>query len=284
MGKITEVSAADQPADLKDKVKGYWSKRSESFLKIRHAELGSQKAQLWADELERLLTMPDEDVPVRSFRVEEDRIKAQMRSSLSSQKICEKGLKILDVGCGTGFFEILLAPMGHDVTGIDLTPEMIEKGNILLEECGVQAKMMVMDAEKLTFKDNTFDAVISRNLTWTLPHPEQAYREWKRVLRPGGVLLVFDAEYAKGHHRYDQQTNRAHRDIGDDLKEECHRIYHMLSISSWDRPAWDEMFLRQIGFEDISIDRTVGDRLYAEKDEFYIPDRMFSIRAVKGKT
>ena len=65
MGKITEVSAADQPADLKDKVKGYWSKRSESFLKIRHAELGSQKAQLWADELERLLTMPDEDVPVR---------------------------------------------------------------------------------------------------------------------------------------------------------------------------------------------------------------------------
>ena len=50
-----------------------------------------------------------------------------------------------------------------------------------------------MDAQKLDFEDNTFDVVISRNLTWNLEHPDVAYREWVRVLKVGGRLLNFDA-------------------------------------------------------------------------------------------
>ena len=52
-----------------------------------------------------------------------------------------------------------------------------------------------MDAENLYFADNTFDVVISRNLTWTLPNPQKAYSEWYRVLKPQGILLNFDADY-----------------------------------------------------------------------------------------
>ena len=54
-----------------------------------------------------------------------------------------------------------------------------------------------MDAQQLEFENETFDVVLSRNLTWTLPEPETAYAEWYRVLKPGGVLLNFDADYAE---------------------------------------------------------------------------------------
>ena len=103
--------------------------------------------------------------------------------------------KILDVGCGTGFFTILLAKEGYQVTGTDLTPEMVEKSRLLAAEEGVDCTFLQMDAELLSFEDHSFDMVISRNLTWTLPDVEQAYREWFRVLKPGGVLLNFDANY-----------------------------------------------------------------------------------------
>ena len=43
--------------------------------------------------------------------------------------------------------------------------------------------------------DNTFDMIVSRNVTWNLEHPDRAYYEWMRVLKPGGVLLNFDANW-----------------------------------------------------------------------------------------
>ena len=47
-----------------------------------------------------------------------------------------------------------------------------------------------MDSHQLSFDDNTFDLLINRNVTWTLYDPEQAYKEWYRVLKPGGRLLI----------------------------------------------------------------------------------------------
>ena len=65
------------------------------------------------------------------------------------------------------------------------------------------------------------------------------------------------------------------------MKEECHKIYHMLTISTLDRPQWDVDILYQIGFESVEADCEFGDRLFDVKDEFYIPDRMFMISAKK---
>ena len=83
--------------------------------------------------------------------------------------------------------------------------------------------------------------------------------------------MNYDAEYAKG----------AHNMMSDLLKEECHDVYHMLSISALPRPSWDEEVLHKIGFSYVSIDQTVGKRIYAERDEFHIPDAMFGIVARK---
>ena len=177
---------------------------------------------------------------------------------------------------------MVLSDFDFDVTGVDLTPEMIDKGKELLSRHGAKARLMVMDAEKLDFADSSFDLVINRNLVWTLPHPVEAYMEWHRVLKPGGMLLVYDAEYAKGFHHYDQMQNLAHKNVTDAMVEECHDIYHMLSISTLDRPEWDKACLEKIGYENIVTDLGSGDRLYSEKDQFYMPDRMFLVKAQKA--
>ena len=99
-------------------------------------------------------------------------------------------IRILDIGTGTGFFAFLLSSLGHRVTGIDLTPSMIQEAKEIGQTLHSSAQFRVMDAEKLLFADESFDMVISRNLTWTLPHPQEAYREWQRVLKPGGLFLL----------------------------------------------------------------------------------------------
>ena len=250
MTKFRQIPFEEEAEDIKDKVVTYWSKRAESFSEHKHEEIHSDKKRLWQEEF------------LRHFSANEKR-------------------SVLDVGCGAGFFEMVLSDFDFAVTGIDLTPEMIEKGKELLSRHGSKAHLMVMDAEKLDFPDDSFDLVISRNLVWTLPHPVESYMEWHRVLKPGGMLLVYDAEYAKGFHHYDQMENLAHKNVTDAMVEECHDIYHMLSISAFDRPQWDQAVLRKIGYVNVVSDPKVGDRLYGEKDQFYMPDRMFLIKAQK---
>ena len=71
-----------------------------------------------------------------------DQRRAELKSPLASRWMEEilprlpegKELKILDVGCGSGFFSILLAREGHEVTGVDLTPEMVERSILLARE------------------------------------------------------------------------------------------------------------------------------------------------------
>ena len=152
--------------EIKKEISSYWTGRSEDFARLREEELNSEMAELWLRELKKGLPEGEH-------------------------------LRILDVGTGCGFFTVLLAKLGHQVTGIDLTPAMIEKARIIAAERNVQADFEVMDAEHPDFPDGTFDVIVSRNLTWTLPHPAEAYGEWLRVLKDGGVILNFDADYGK---------------------------------------------------------------------------------------
>ncbi len=258
MGEIKYIPFEEESENIKDRVTGYWTERAGGLFDQRRDELESSKAVKWLFE-----------------------IKEQLKKVTSA---AGGPIKILDVGCGAGYFPALLGHEGYDVTGIDLTKEMIKKADEMIKICGPfegEVKAMVMDAEKLDFEDGSFDVVITRNLTWTLPHPVEAYGEWFRVLKKGGIMLNFDAEYAKGAHNLKTHENIAHRNISDKLKDECHEIYHMLTISALDRPDWDEEVLKKVGFENVCSDRTFGDRIFVEKDEFYIPDKMFMVIAIK---
>ena len=253
MSQLKHIKFKEESDEIKPRVTEYWTNRADSFFVQRQHELKSSKAYKWLSEIKKKIS-------------------------------AEKPLKILDVGCGAGYFVVLLGLEGHDVTGIDLTGAMVDRANKLIgmnEPYACNPQAIVMDAENLDFPDESFDVIITRNLTWTLPHPVQAYSEWYRVLKKGGTLLNFDAEYAKGAHNLKNHDNLAHKDISDEMKEECHKIYHMLTISTLDRPQWDVDILCQIGFESVEVDCEFGDRMYNVKDEFYIPDKMFMISAEK---
>ena len=107
-------------------------------------------------------------------------------------------LKILDVGCGTGEISLLLADMGHDVTGIDLSEKMMEKGRIKAKDRGLDINFQLGDAEKPPFDSGSFDVIINRHLLWTLPHPQTAVLNWGRILRNGGRAVIIDGIWDDG--------------------------------------------------------------------------------------
>lgn len=238
--------------ERKERIVNYWEKRSDSFLVQKRQELHSAMAERWMREIH--VQLPE-----------------------------EKNLKILDVGCGAGFFSILLAKEGYQVTGIDLTPDMIKNARLLAEEEKVSCEFQVMDAENPEFPDETFDVVISRNLTWTLPHVQHAYQEWIRVLKKGGILLNFDANYGitDFSNVADLPENHAHNILGDDMMRECEEIKRQLPISSYSRPAWDLETLGALELKEFKLDLGISSRIYLEKDAFYNPTPLFMLRTTK---
>ena len=129
--------------------------------------------------------------------------------------------------------------------------------SLLAEEEKVSCEFQVMDAENPEFQDETFDVVISRNLTWTLPHVRQAYQEWIRVLKKGGVLLNFDANY--GIYRISTDVAVIFRKTMHikhwviEMMRECEEIKRQLPISSYSRPAWDLETLGALELKEFQI-------------------------------
>lgn len=110
----------------------------------------------------------------------------------------KKGMSILDVGCGTGEISLLLAEMGYRVQGVDLSEDMMNKGRGKAAQAGLDISFVKGDAEALQFDDGSFDAVVNRHLLWTLPHPDIALKEWTRVVKDGGSVIVIDGVWNDG--------------------------------------------------------------------------------------
>jgi SAM-dependent methyltransferase len=104
------------------------------------------------------------------------------------------GSRVLEVGCGTGRTACLLAEMGCIVTGLDIRPEMVAKSRIRAERLHADVCFVEGDACDLSFADNEFDVVMVESVS-NFADTSKALAEYRRVLKPGGVL--YDREVIK---------------------------------------------------------------------------------------
>jgi len=101
------------------------------------------------------------------------------------------GAKVLDIGVGEGQSSVLLARAGAHVTGIDVSGEALTRATELVKRCGVQAEFIRMPGEDLRFPDKTFDAILCMSVYHHMDL-ERATREFVRVLRPGGRVVMIE--------------------------------------------------------------------------------------------
>jgi len=107
------------------------------------------------------------------------------------------GGKILDIGVGTGFLSEIALELGYNVVGLDLSPSML---NLAIKNLDCEKFIPLLgDAENLPFRDESFDAVMSRYVLWTLPNPRKMLEESIRVLKSDGMLLMSDGKFKRQH-------------------------------------------------------------------------------------
>ena len=209
---------------LLSRVENYWNKRAHDFNTIRRNELQSEISQRWLNVFHQYLP-------------------------------ANKTLKILDIGTGTGYFSILLSKEGHDVTGIDLTEAMVKEAEATAHDYNVSPTFIQMDAQATSFANNTFDVIVTRNLTWTLPNPQKE-------------------SYISSSDVY------GHLGITAELEKENDDITLSMPCSMHHRPEWDIELIKKGGFAEYFTDKNLGKKVLREHDLTDAP--LFLIYAKKS--
>jgi SAM-dependent methyltransferase len=114
----------------------------------------------------------------RDFSIEAELIFRMLDTSLN--------VRVLEVGCGGGALLAFMREHGLDPTGSDLLPEAVR----LAREAAPGCEVIEADAARLPFPDASFDRLVSHHLVEHLPDLPATLAEWKRVLSPGGVMVI----------------------------------------------------------------------------------------------
>lgn len=213
----------------------YWTNRASSYSGVNQEELATSQKTVWRGLISR-------------------RIAARFPNTNP------KRIRVLDVGTGPGFFAIILAELGYQVTAVDYTASMLEEAKRNAGTLAEKIDFRQMNAEELSFRAASFDVLVTRNVTWNLPNPEKAYAHWMRVLKPGGLLLNFDANWYR--YLWDENDQAAHaldrKNLQDsDVRDETagtdvdamEAIARQTPLSRIHRPAWDLDVLRGMGMQ-----------------------------------
>jgi ubiquinone/menaquinone biosynthesis C-methylase UbiE len=219
---------------LKDEIREYWSKRSETFdLSPGHEIFSDDERGAWHRLIRRHLGEG-------------------------------KGRAVLDLASGTGVISRLLSETGFKVTGLDFSEAMLERARRKHKALNSGATFLIGDAEDTRQPDDHFDAITTRHLVWTLPDPRSAFADWLRVLKPGGTVLIVDADMAAR-----TLAQRAGRKVAGWLKAISrnpasthgidravhNRILERVHFAKGARAEDVAALLAEAGFADIVIDR-----------------------------
>ncbi len=202
-------------------------------------------------------------------------------------------IKILDVGAGPGFISIIMAEAGYQVTAYDFSESMLSEARSNAGSLADSIAFVQGDALSPRFEKESFDVVFSRNLTWNLSKPDEAYKKWVSLLKPGGMMLVFDANWysylvdeTKLEEYNQDRQNVADKGLGDyNIGNDFDRmemIAKELPMTGTNRPAWDVKFLESLDLGTAKAIEDVGSILYSEKEKInYKSTPMFMVRFIK---
>ena len=100
--------------------------------------------------------------------------------------------RVLDLGTGSGYLARVLADLGHDVTGLDLSEEMLA---LARAEVDPKVRFVHGDVVAPPFSAGSFEVLAGRYVMWTVRDPLDALAAWRRLLRPGGRLVLADSTW-----------------------------------------------------------------------------------------
>jgi ubiquinone/menaquinone biosynthesis C-methylase UbiE len=147
--------------DIKTAVSRYWSGRAAEFDQgASHGVHNEMQHQAWLGLLREVVGPPP--------------------------------LRVLDIGCGTGFLAMRMAELGHTAVGVDLSEEMLAEARRKTEGIGLPVTFQLGDAEAPPPDGAPYDVILERHVLWTLPQPNEAVRAWQALLKPGGLLILIE--------------------------------------------------------------------------------------------
>lgn len=248
----------------------YWLGRASGYSEVNQEELEGIQRQTWAKLL-------DEAIRAHYGLEEEQR----------------KTVHILDIGAGPGFLSIILCELGYQVTAADFAETMLKEAKKNARALAEKIYFRTEDAMDLSFADQSFDVIISRNLTWNLPNPQKAYQEWLRVLKQNGLLLIFDANWYA--YLSDEEKREAYKNDRENVKKQGYEDYNIgagfdimeeiakgLPLTGIKRPQWDEEVFWEQKVSAVSCVEDIGSKVYSEKEKInYSSTPLFMIKVVK---
>ncbi len=247
--------------------RAYWTQRAPGYSEVNREELATEQREVWKQVLIEHI-----------FARFPDRTPDQIH--------------VLEIGTGPGFFAILLAESGFQVTAIDLTPSMLDEARNNAGDLCDRIVFREMNAQDLAFDDESFDVVLSRNVTWNLLDTEQAYAEWVRVMRSGGMLMTFDANWyaylfdAEARTAYAQdRENSVEEGLGDynvgDNFDRMEQLARQMPMARVARPAWDIKTLMSLGLS-VEADTRIWERVWSRQEKVnFASTPMFLVRGEK---
>ncbi len=148
---------------LKDEIRAYWSQRAETFdLSYGHKIRSQGEFDAWARLIGAHAPVAPDD-------------------------------RVLELASGTGEVTRVLLGFGCSIDAIDLCEPMIARARA--KHRGAPVRFHLGDAENTMMPDAAYDLVICRHLVWTLIDPRSALADWRRVLKPGGALVIVDGDW-----------------------------------------------------------------------------------------
>ncbi|AXC50575.1 methyltransferase domain-containing protein [Paracoccus suum] len=222
-------------ATLRDEIRDYWSARAPSFdAAPGHGIATPGERKAWQDLLIRHLGPG-------------------------------QGGRALDLACGTGEMSGLLCDLGYQVTGLDWSEPMLGIARAKAWNAGRAITFRQADAEITMEPDASHDVLLTRHLVWTLVDPAAAFAEWRRILRPGGRLLIIDGDFVSAG-RAARLLNWIERRIAPgsggssdpDLAAQHRSILRRVHFHDGARAEVVAGMLHSAGFTKVTVDRGLG--------------------------